>query len=261
MAKRHTTKGIVVATALAAALTGVLTRGEDRQPGQSLRAFDYGSVVETEETQEIVVRYGANDYDLFPARVLKEDLGAHREVGFVIKPKGRDFWSAPQTMAQVVPLLADKLEGAKLEQRWWVKALSDGWIGTLYRRDSDPTALMNTPGTHPIDLVVGTVVQHFPRVQNLGIFACKRISGSSTGTWSQHSYYGGNAVDFGGPGAWGSDGYVAYLDDVNDFIADLWDSGDLPVAQLGWRNWANHYPGHIHVSGSPMFSGTPGCAS
>lgn len=254
---KRSAKGIAVATAAAAALTGLLVSRGGREPGTSMRAFDYGPVVETTRTQTATYQFNGMDSQTYPTALVKATLLPHRSLGYRIKPKGRDFWSAPQTLAEVVPLLGEKVGAAKLGQVWWAKAIGDGFLIPIYRYDSNPLAYMATPGTDAIDLIVGTVVQRFPSVGNLGIQVCKRIAGSSS--WSQHSW--GNGVDFGGwGGPWGSATWIANLDAVNAYVARLWTDGILPVAQLGWRNWPNHYPGHIHVSGSPMRSGTPECA-
>lgn len=81
-------------------------------------------------------------------------------------------------------------------------------------------------------------------VSSAGVAVCRRISGSTT--WSQHAW--GNA--------WDITGSVATLDRVAAFLRSP--AMRPHVAQVLWRV-PDHY-GHIHVSGRPMFVGTPPCA-
>ena len=83
-----------------------------------------------------------------------------------------------------------------------------------------------------------------PRVKMLGIWNCRKISGSSS--WSQHSW--GNAVDIGVPS-------LAYGDQVRNYLKrhprfniehDLWRVPD-------------HFD-HHHIDFSPNHSGKPPCA-
>jgi hypothetical protein len=108
------------------------------------------------------------------------------------------------------------------------------------------------------------------------VYVCKRIGGS--GPWSQHAW--GNAVDLflKSPSA---DGYAAlahavYAQTTRKTIANL--GRKLAVSEIideqnhriwtsaraseGWRAYPNTGTiGHVHVSGAPLRTGTPPCAS
>ncbi len=82
------------------------------------------------------------------------------------------------------------------------------------------------------------------RVTSWGVRACRYIAGTTT--WSQHAF--DNAWDIHGP--------IALLDVIAAFLRS---APMRPyVAQVLWRV-PDHFD-HIHVSGRPMFTGTPACA-
>lgn len=130
-----------------------------------------------------------------------------------------------------------------------------------------------SPGdtTDSIKTVWDAVHQQFPDVCSAGTFVCKTILGSSD--YSQHAW--GNAWDICAPGGV-SDSPTAqkYLDQVAKWLEQNTVSSqgggggqNLPIAQIIWRGWEQLHGGdvydhtnHIHVSGNPMFSGTPPCA-
>lgn len=258
--------GAVTAT-IAGLLTGIVLKST---PGLDIEGIEHlpdedgllaiwpSSPFETAQTQDIrFVVEGVSKRSISGVehRLVKL-MNGHQAKGFQIKSKGSKEWSRVRgldpTLSRVSALLRTRIPPYGV----LVRAKADGYKIKSIKRDVNPLAVMATSGNDAIDLVVGTVVQKYPSVTNLGIVVCKKIAGSNT--WSQHSW--GNAVDFGGPGPWGSSGNITLLDKVNNYIQRLWDEGLLPVSQLGWRNWSGHFPGHIHVSGDPYRHGTPPCA-
>jgi len=215
------------------------------------------AVQEIPATQKIVYRYRASDWVVYPRNPLRNDFREHKSLdGFAIRPDGRATLSKSMALVEALNKLETKVNAASLGSKWYLVAVEDKFNRSVFRLDRNPTAYLATSGNDAIDIVVGTTVAKFPDVTNLGIFVCKKISGSST--YSQHSW--ANAVDFGSPYGFGSPRSVVLLDSVANYIQRLWDQGWLPVAQLGWRNWDGHYPGHMHISGDPMRSGIPPCA-
>jgi hypothetical protein len=83
------------------------------------------------------------------------------------------------------------------------------------------------------------------RVDSWGVFACRFIHGTTT--WSQHAW--GNAVD------WHAS------TELMDRIAAFCRSDEMRpyVSQVLWRV-PDHYD-HVHVSGRPLRTGTPPCAT
>lgn len=147
---------------------------------------------------------------------------------------------------------------------------------------SDPTPLPPIPGLTPGTTATGTpltggtppaasgsgqvqasvqsvwsaVQARYPKARSAGMFQCRRIAGSST--WSQHAW--GNAVDIVGPTS-------LYMGRIAAWLLAEARANRLPIAQVLWQgkdllsggSVSGHYD-HIHVSGRPMFSGTPPCA-
>jgi len=132
-----------------------------------------------------------------------------------------------------------------------------------------------TPGstTSSIKEVWDAVYRQFPRTGSAGIFCCRPIGGShcnytsSSSGWSQHAY--GNGWDITAPGGLSqSTPSQNYLDMVEKWLLQNIGKGlRLPIAQVIWRgrevlsgSSVDDHFSHIHVSGDPMFSGTPLCA-
>lgn len=187
----------------------------------------------------------------------RERLRQHRGEGFRVKPVGRNEWSRPLELNAALDRFSEQLRNSPRLEVWVVRSLADGYKEKGRKVDTNPLALIATSGNDMVDLIAGTAVEKFPTIHSLGVLVCKRISESSS--WSQHAY--GNAVDFGGPGGWGSDQSIRVLDALVDYM-DRADNalGTLAISQVGWRNWPNHYPGHVHFTAAPTRSGTPDCA-
>ncbi len=106
------------------------------------------------------------------------------------------------------------------------------------------------------------------------VFACRRIEGSSS--WSQHAY--GNATDLFPSGD--PESHAAKRRAIANFVVKntttrtLANHGrKLAVAEVidhdarriwtpsrGWHEYTGTTGDHVHVSGSPLRSGTPACA-
>jgi hypothetical protein len=257
--------GAAVAVSLAASvLFGI--RGDeavhDRFGVAGADRSDFGTVVETSNTlnlQPAITPFEKPGFGL-PGDIAGElslarkRLERHRGAGFMLKAKDTDEWSRIFELNEALARFRDKLESSPEGKVFYLRAKVDGYKEKGARFDMNPLAIVRTSGNDAVDLIIGTVVERFPSVRSMGILVCKRISGTSN--WSQHAY--GNAVDFGGPGSWGSPENIALLDDVVDYVNAL--APILPVSQVGWRNWPDHYPGHVHFSGAPLRSGTPACA-
>lgn len=256
--KRLVTAAVGLVTAAAVGLGIVsgpsdsIIEGEEHAPGgDEVQAVPFpGEVVETGTTQHIVWRFQGQDYNNFPEVRLRSLLPPVEDQ---IRRKG-DPWSNDMTRPVALQRLEDKATRAPLEIVWQIRG--GGSTFNIHRYDENPSAFLATAGNEAIDILVGTVVQHYPSVRSYGIFVCKKISGSSA--WSQHAFF--NAVDFGGPGPWGSQGNIDLLDDIDADVKRWTAQGYLDVSQFGWRNWDNHYPGHSHYSGAPLRTGTPECA-
>ena len=214
-----------------------------------------GEPSEIAETQDIVYRFRGSDYQTFPRAQMRAALEQHEApTGFAIRPQDRTTWRKNLSLSEALDKVQARILVSPPGFRWYIR--TGGFVTSVYRHDANPAMYLDTSGNQAIDIIVGTVVAAYPGVTNLGTQVCKKIAGSST--WSQHAY--GNAVDFGGPGAWGSPGNIALLDAVVAYIDRLDVQGYIDVAQVGWRNWPNHWPGHAHISASPMSSGTPECS-
>lgn len=118
--------------------------------------------------------------------------------------------------------------------------------------------------TPPIDVVArylfggdeylrNCVIPGWELAYHLGTHYCRPINTASGpgSTYSQHAFGLGNAIDIGLPD-------TAEGNRVGDEIAAWAES--LPfIAQVLWRGVPLHFPGHIHLSGSPMGTGLPEC--
>lgn len=116
-------------------------------------------------------------------------------------------------------------------------------------------AVVDVSGTAAIKQVVAYVYDKYPRATNLGIYNCKKIQGSDS--WSQHSW--ANALDIGGN--------EAYLNEIAADLLGQARSKKLPIAQILWQKEniltggsVYDHEDHIHISASPMFTGTPPCS-
>lgn len=260
MATKRRSTGVAAAAAAAViAIASLVVGSHDaaRRGGGEYNASFGGSTYETSATLDLDYRINNREPSSSVPEAVQQAgslLRSHREDGFKIKV-GNGEYGTRRKLAPTLDRVRDLLAGTGDGFNMRVKA-SDGYTLTIVVFDADPRAFMSTNGNDQIDLIVGTVVEKFPSVRNNGILVCKHIAGSSS--WSQHAY--ANAVDFNGPGAWGSAGNVALLDDVVAYVTALTNQGLLPVSQIGWRNWPNHYPGHAHFSGAPLRYGTPNCA-
>ncbi len=111
-------------------------------------------------------------------------------------------------------------------------------------------------------------------IGSAGVFNCRRIAGSST--WSQHAW--GNAVDlFPRPPSSDDDlqrreiAHWIVWQATHKTRVNRWHP--LPVAEVidhdarviwtpsrGWHAYSGTTGDHVHVSGSPLRTGTPPCA-
>ena len=187
----------------------------------------------------------AADLDSTIARV-RDAMARHRGAGFQLRPKDREEWSFVRELAETMAVLKDNLRTANVDAVWYVRAVVDDYKWKARKVDLNPAAYMDTPGTVPIDIIIGTTVKEFPNVLNYGLFACRRVSGSWA--WSQHAWY--NAIDFGG-------GHEM-LDDIAAYLKSLDAKGYIPLENLLWQV-PGHYS-HVHADGFPNFHGTPPCA-
>lgn len=265
---------IMALLAAAGITTGVVTTLENDKPDSRVhfalgvddgKSTPWGTLYETRETLDIKYRVAPRAREGFgdtgtlseQREEMKVRLSrpAHRGEGYRLRPKNADSWSKNAfALKAALERYTDRMRVAPEGFVLFIRAEKDRYQEKGTKVDVDPRAIINTVGNDAIDLSVGTVVERFPNVRSLGIVVCKRISGSSS--WSQHAY--GNGADFGGPGPWGSAENIRLLDKVVNYLEDL--DPILPISQIGWRNWANHYPGHVHISGAPLQSGTPACA-
>ena len=112
------------------------------------------------------------------------------------------------------------------------------------------------------------------RIAQGQVFSCRKIAGSST--WSQHAW--GNAVDLFPKGD--IEAHAAIRKAIANTV--VWQATHrtvanrmqrLDVAEVinhdartiwtpsgGWRTYSGSTGDHVHVSGSPLKSGTPPCA-
>lgn len=245
-------KGKVVAAALAVSsiVTGLFVANVERGVAPT---WTRDQAYETTATEWPGFKPGAGDLASNMEKAYNV-LAEHRG-GYRVKVLGEKY-SHVRTLKDTLARAEVKLIASPMGTTVRVRAESDGFIWDSKVVDINPAMVIDTPGTDAVDIIVGTVVARFPKVHSMGIFVCKQISGSST--WSQHSW--ANAVDMGGPGDWGSDVYVAYIDKVVNYINKLEAKHMVPVSQVLWRGVANHYPGHVHFSGAPLMTGVPPCA-
>lgn len=143
----------------------------------------------------------------------------------------------------------------------------EGVLWELRLRVVEPSPrIPDSPGTRPIDIVRFYTYSTFKHLESWGICSCRRIANSTT--WSQHAYC--NAEDF--HAEW------RYMADVCEWLVEAQRGRvkgvpRLPISQIifsrriftpqrGWAPYSGMDPhtDHIHVSGSPLMSGTPGCA-
>ena len=169
----------------------------------------------------------------------------HRGEGYVIREIPGMEWSRVRPLNDTLKALEVRLTNDEVGAYWSIMAVKDRFRMWVLKEDLNPAVAMDTEGGPSIDIIWGTIYSRFPEVQNWGICACRRISG--TWTWSQHAWC--NGLDVGGG--------QALLDRVVSYTRDLVAKGYLPVSQTLWRV-PGHY-GHIHYSGVPLRAGTPPC--
>lgn len=125
--------------------------------------------------------------------------------------------------------------------------------------------VIDTVGTHPVDLIYSFLVREFPNHVNLGIYNCRRI-GDAGSSWSEHAFK--NAYDAGGP--------QHLVRAMGDAVEERARRGELPASQVirireiwtpsvGWHPYTGTDPhtGHTHISGAPLLAlagRTPECA-
>jgi hypothetical protein len=187
---------------------------------------------------------------------------------FKWKVKDAEHWSDEADFPKVLRNL-DRLQPSFTEtDAFWTKILDTGSIfvldvGELHITIPDPPPGVSQSIAKAHRLVFRTCEEldlEDPdelRIITMGYTVCKWINSIRGGTPSQHcpgppSPTGGNAFDW----------VVRRRDGSVDIAAT-----DKIVTKLGnngfpevlWRGVADHYPNHVHVSGSPKRSGTPSC--
>lgn len=193
--------------------------------------------------------------------VLRTRLSPHRGESFAIRRRADEEWSRRRNLDETLRLLRDRLDRAPYYEVWLVRAWADGYTERARKVDLNPAVVMDTEGSPSVDIIAGTVFRRFPELQNWGIYACRRIAGSST--WSQHAYSGpdwrGNAIDVGGD--------PDLLDRAAHWLAELARKGYVPATQILWRyrslltgTYVADHTNHFHASAVPLRTGTPACA-
>lgn len=148
------------------------------------------------------------------------------------------------------------LRHSKVGDLFKVKQAGKKVADAIVRVIEDAPAYIDTSGTPAIDVVYTYVFGKYDGAKNWGIVNCRKILDSNS--WSQHAW--GNGLDIGGS--------PVLLDRIAKDLYEKAKSGALPIAQLLWQG-KNMLTGgsvydhtdHIHISGSPMKTGTPPCAS
>jgi len=245
MRKTLVSVGVAVSTVLAAVF-GL------RGPGDR-----FYEVARTQDIQyqvmprELAPRWGWADTWDSKRDGLRERLREHQGQSYVIKPRERPEWSRARNLKNTLAILGERVRTAPVGYVWLVRALTDGYEERARKVDLNPAVAMDTEGTVPVDIVVGTLKARFgDRVQLWGIYACRSIY--SSWTLSQHAY--ANAADFGGT--------TATLSEAARYIYDLTRKDYVPVSEILW--WGHnlltghyvydHY-NHVHFSGEPLLSG------
>jgi hypothetical protein len=151
--------------------------------------------------------------------------------------------------------LSIDLRSSKVGDLFKVKQQGKKVADAIIRVIDDSPAYIDTSGTPAIDVVYTYVFGKYAGAKNWGIVNCRKILDSNS--WSQHAW--GNGLDIGGD--------PRLLDTIANDLYEKAKSGALPIAQLLWKG-KNMLTGgsvydhtdHIHISGSPMKTGTPPCA-
>lgn len=162
-----------------------------------------------------------------------------------------------RTLAKVERLMVKGDPGDAIWVDTKTRAIFMVRIGTFHL---DPSPVCPTPHTESIakawDFVhketqrVSLGLGRKLRVVSMGIFNCRHIAGSLS--WSQHAW--SNGLDFVVRNSTGHNDIEA----MDHIVAACRE--EPYIAQVLWRGVPNHYPGHAHLSGEPMRSGTPPCA-
>ena len=180
---------------------------------------------------------------------------------YAIKHPGEE-WKPSKGFAFTMGRVQDFLQTTDEGDVLWVRVHSGTVyavkLGKLHPEDIPPCP---SPRTDAIEQVWDFVHEETQRLRvtmerrlfvvTMGIYNCRHILGSDT--WSQHAW--ANGLDFVIRGADGHNDLQA----TDAVVDELRHRGY--VAQVLWRGVANHFPGHAHVSGAPMQTGTPPCSS
>jgi hypothetical protein len=169
-------------------------------------------------------------------------------------------WGPPRTLDEIIDRLRVVLPKVPVGTRYRIGA-DDGATWLLRKVEIDLSCTQDTQGTDAIDRIYCTVVSRWRGVENWGICNCKRVAGSST--WSQHAWC--NAWDIHHDSA-------AVMREIADFlvanavpldVAEVIYDGRIWTRDRGWRAYGgvNPHTNHIHVSGYPLKTGIPPCAS
>lgn len=118
-------------------------------------------------------------------------------------------------------------------------------VTVMFGRTKPPTT-----GTKRVKRVWRAIYSWFPHAASLGIFNCRRISGSSS--WSQHAW--ADALDISSPDSLKTGRPTPYLDAIVAYVRNLgpW------ITRVIYRDGAHQ--NHAHIDVEPDQVGTPPCA-
>ncbi len=262
MKRRGAIAGAIAAAATMLAVVFGLTR-----PELAVRYFNPQGAYEIDATQDLAFKAAPRDSDRWGAADsladtiahIRERMRKHRGSGtqfdfkFVLRAKDTMEYSRARLLDPTLDALRKRLRKADVGQVWYIRALFDDYTFRSAKFDLNPAMVIDTEGTRPVDIIVGSTVVRFPKASVIGIYACKYIYG--THTLSQHALGGGNAVDWGGS--------TALLDAIAGYQMRLIRKDYLPVSQLLWQGHNllsgssvyDHFD-HVHDSGLPLLEGT-----
>jgi len=170
-------------------------------------------------------------------------------------------WGPWRSLSETLKRVKTRIKGADIG----TKLVIEPTRGNSYsiRKVEVSPPVMDTIGNERIDRIYTHVFRKYSFAQNWGIYACRRISGSTS--YSQHAW--ANALDIGAstpeqlnivaqelvraqePGG-PLEGIVYTVIVANR----LWRKGE------GWLPYGGIYHSHVHVDASPNYSGIPPCA-
>ena len=240
--------------ALGAAAAGII--GIEVNQDEPRIAYPASSAYEIPQTQDIRYRVADRPPQLLQGVIdyARTQLSRphHQGEGFIVREYGIPLPEKPRAR-ELDPALdryRSKLDGADVGDMWFIRAVVDGYTLYTLKIDLNPAAVIDTEGTLPVDIVVGTLRTNYPGISIGGIYSCRTISGS--GTLSQHAY--ANAADVFGTSS--------NLNEAAYGMLALARGGYIPVSQILWDyknlitgRYVSDHTSHIHFTGSPLLSG------